>query len=996
VADRTVSVKLRADISDYTSGLAKAAAATHALSGDVGKAGQQAGVQFGAGIAQGVDSPAGRTSMRLAGERSSGVLAQGIRGGLIRNSPLIVAGISGALAAGAPAVLAGGTVLMGGLAAAIAAQSPQVQAAFSTMWEKVKAGAQEDAAGLIPVFERVAAGIGDSFDRMRPYLREAFAALGPQIEDFSRSVTNAAERALPGLVEAVRSGGPVIEGLGTFLESIGQATGDFFAQLSQHAPAAGEAFAALGDIFAELMPILGELLGQGAELAADVLPMIADALGVVRDLVGAIGPMLPALVTGFAALSVAGSGLGSVSRGMQDLGRHLGGVDSGFSRAGRALGGFSAALPIVGAGVGLLISALEESDRNIERNTALYSSWHDALAQGGAAAEKAAGQFAMLEAAQSDPSSAPWFMREEFRNGDVSEALDAAATAAHEFWESLSPLEQATAKVAEWTSTLSWRLGEYGANSEEVRIAQERLAYWTGQQAVAQEELDAATAASMSGQELFAQQIEETRETVDEAQQAVDDYKLSLDVLTGANVSMIQVEAELQEAIADANGALEGMNGTVLDGAGNLDLQSESGRAASEILLEVRDSGNQLIATMIQQGKSTDDVRAADARLREDFIRTAGQMGINREAAEGLADQILGIPASRNTTITADTSQAQRDIDNFVISASGRRIQLGVSVSNEATQFANRAGRAQGGVIYGPGGPTSDSIPAWLSNGEYVIKAASVSKYGLAFLDAVNSGRMAQFAEGGPISPTPAGRFPVPVDASTAGAATSFSDILRGLQSYFTAISEPAQSASGGSSNGLLPIMAAARQYTMDTYGVRNIGGYANRNIAGTNVKSDHAMGKAIDIMTTNLGLGWQIANDFAYGYAHRKFRAENVIWQQSISSNGGPFKGMADRGSPTQNHRDHVHVDTFDTGGWLRPGLTLAYNGTGENERVLTGREWSGMSGGGAVTVAAPDLDGMVITGTLDLGDGLEARIDGRLASVGGLVASTARAGVR
>lgn len=47
--------------------------------------------------------------------------------------------------------------------------------------------------------------------------------------------------------------------------------------------------------------------------------------------------------------------------------------------------------------------------------------------------------------------------------------------------------------------------------------------------------------------------------------------------------------------------------------------------------------------------------------------------------------------------------------------------------------------RATGGVISGPGTDTSDSIPAWLSNGEYVIRAASVRRVGVALLDSINN-----------------------------------------------------------------------------------------------------------------------------------------------------------------------------------------------------------------------------------------------------------------
>lgn len=48
------------------------------------------------------------------------------------------------------------------------------------------------------------------------------------------------------------------------------------------------------------------------------------------------------------------------------------------------------------------------------------------------------------------------------------------------------------------------------------------------------------------------------------------------------------------------------------------------------------------------------------------------------------------------------------------------------------------SGRAQGGRMYGPGTGTSDSIPAWLSSGEWVIKAAAVKKYGHALFAALN------------------------------------------------------------------------------------------------------------------------------------------------------------------------------------------------------------------------------------------------------------------
>jgi TP901 family phage tail tape measure protein len=56
---------------------------------------------------------------------------------------------------------------------------------------------------------------------------------------------------------------------------------------------------------------------------------------------------------------------------------------------------------------------------------------------------------------------------------------------------------------------------------------------------------------------------------------------------------------------------------------------------------------------------------------------------------------------------------------------------------------------ADGGMIYGAGTSTSDSIPAMLSNGEFVVKASAVQKYGVGTMEAINSMR---YASGGMIS----------------------------------------------------------------------------------------------------------------------------------------------------------------------------------------------------------------------------------------------------
>jgi hypothetical protein len=56
--------------------------------------------------------------------------------------------------------------------------------------------------------------------------------------------------------------------------------------------------------------------------------------------------------------------------------------------------------------------------------------------------------------------------------------------------------------------------------------------------------------------------------------------------------------------------------------------------------------------------------------------------------------------------------------------------------------------QASGGYISGPGTSTSDSIPARLSDGEYVIKASAVDQYGVGMMNSINEQK---FADGGQV-----------------------------------------------------------------------------------------------------------------------------------------------------------------------------------------------------------------------------------------------------
>lgn len=82
-------------------------------------------------------------------------------------------------------------------------------------------------------------------------------------------------------------------------------------------------------------------------------------------------------------------------------------------------------------------------------------------------------------------------------------------------------------------------------------------------------------------------------------------------------------------------------------------------------------------------------------------------------------------------------------------------------------------GFATGGSVDGPGTGTSDSIPAMLSNGEYVLNAQAVDRLGVPFLNGLNTGRLRGFAGGGLVGSGGAYNRPASVGSSSSSTSSS-------------------------------------------------------------------------------------------------------------------------------------------------------------------------------------------------------------------------------
>ncbi|HEX2892801.1 MAG TPA: SH3 domain-containing protein [Marmoricola sp.] len=106
--------------------------------------------------------------------------------------------------------------------------------------------------------------------------------------------------------------------------------------------------------------------------------------------------------------------------------------------------------------------------------------------------------------------------------------------------------------------------------------------------------------------------------------------------------------------------------------------------------------------------------------------------------------------------------------------------------------------------------------------------------------------------------------------------------------------------------HGLVP--GAVRVYRAVCHAfpqITSYGGWANRG--------EHASGKALDIMNSDVTLGNEIA---AYLQAHAsELNIFDVIWRQRIWTTqraADGWRSMPNRGSATANHMDHVHVSVY------------------------------------------------------------------------------------
>ncbi|MEI9403560.1 hypothetical protein O7A05_15495 [Mesorhizobium sp. Cs1330R2N1] len=110
----------------------------------------------------------------------------------------------------------------------------------------------------------------------------------------------------------------------------------------------------------------------------------------------------------------------------------------------------------------------------------------------------------------------------------------------------------------------------------------------------------------------------------------------------------------------------------------------------------------------------------------------------------GLSALVQGGFGNLSSVISSLAAQIRTEIASIISAlqaAVAQAQQLRAQASGSSDSGGGHGGFAGGGYVRGAGGPKSDSILAWLSNGEYIMTAEAVQRIGVDALNAWNYGR---------------------------------------------------------------------------------------------------------------------------------------------------------------------------------------------------------------------------------------------------------------
>ncbi len=249
--------------------------------------------------------------------------------------------------------------------------------------------------------------------------------------------------------------------------------------------------------------------------------------------------------------------------------------------------------------------------------------------------------------------------------------------------------------------------------------------------------------------------------------------------VSGAQADLQQVEADYQRALTAMQTAEQGVQAQVTVG---LLTQAQGQQKIAALHRETAAQVTALIPKMEELAAATGnpDAILRVQRIKQQIAQLGDVVDANTVRLKGALQNDLAQFFETIATGSRNAGDAFRSFAQSVVADIAKMASEALAASAIKQLFAaaggsgwgaaiagaaSAAGYASGGMVHGPGSATSDSIPARLSAGEFVVNAQAVKRVGAGMLHAINSlghgpgvphGPRLGFAEGGMVPFAPA------------------------------------------------------------------------------------------------------------------------------------------------------------------------------------------------------------------------------------------------
>ncbi|MCP3820060.1 hypothetical protein NLX86_18765 [Streptomyces sp. A3M-1-3] len=634
--------------------------------------------------------------------------------------------------------------------------------------------------GLLPKLTPLVRGTSVELDRMMTILAGGMESPGfdRTIERFTDFSTGVLQRMNDGIVSLTRN-------LDT--GKVGGGISEFMDYARAQGPVVGDTLKNIGEALVNVLKAGGDV-GVGMLQVVNVLSKLVAAVPA-----GALTTLFQ-LVIALKLTKLAAVGLGAARAAVAAFGVSLAAMQTAAAGATGRMAALTAAfgtlsrgarLAVAATGIGLLVIAISELMSIGQKAPADLDKMTSSIAQF-ARSGKVSGEAARVLGA--DLGELEKSLRTLARPSNsqgvqqwMTQLIGMDSTPVKEAKENLGAFDGALANLVKngnpQLAEAAFRraaagMGELGKSELRGQLTQYR-------EALADAKFEAQLAAEGMG--LFGQQALAVSGKLAAQKASADGLRQSINALAQAQL-IARGGIRGMEAAIDAADAAFKENGKTLDE------NTAKGRANNQALDDLAGATMRAAEGARENGASWETVNGIYDRGRGKLVSVARQMGLNEGQAKRLADQILKTP-DKTARLKGNMEDLQRKLDNAKaqlkrvpdsrkakvratiadleakIRSARRQLDAldgktakthivtyfsSVGQPGSKVPVARRPDLASGGMVgfpgggpvRGPGTGTSDSILANLSNGEFVIKAAAVNRYGVKVFDDLNAMRV--------------------------------------------------------------------------------------------------------------------------------------------------------------------------------------------------------------------------------------------------------------